>query len=56
MTIYALVNILRNHFSMSTLFLLSNETSNSRSTRRERFLSSSRNDDEKDDNDDSKNY
>jgi hypothetical protein len=55
MTIYAFVDILRDHFFMSTLFLLSNETSNSRSTRRERSLSSSRNDDEKNDDDDSKN-
>jgi hypothetical protein len=55
MTIYAFVDILKNHFFMSTLFLLSNETFNSRSTRRERFLSSSRNDDERNDDDDSKN-
>ncbi len=55
MTLYALVDILKDHFSMSTLFLLSNETSNSRSTRRERSLSSSRNDDEKNDDENSKN-
>jgi chromatin remodeling complex protein RSC6 len=55
MTIHAFVDILKNHFFMSTLFLLSNETFNSRSTRRECSLSSSRNDDEKNDNDDSKN-
>jgi hypothetical protein len=55
MTLYALVDILRDHFSMSTLSLLSNETLNSRSTRRERSLSSSRNDDEKNDDEDSKN-
>jgi hypothetical protein len=55
MTLYAFVDILRNHFSMSTLSLLSNETFNSRSTRRERSLSSSRNDDEKNDDEDSKN-
>jgi cobalamin biosynthesis protein CobT len=40
---------------MSTLFLLSNETFNSRSTRRKRSLSSSRNDDEKSDDENSKN-
>ncbi len=34
-TIYAFVDILKDHFSMSTLSLLSNETLNSRSTRRE---------------------
>jgi hypothetical protein len=55
MTLYAFVDILRNHFFMSTLFLLSNETFNSRSTRRECFLSSSRNDDEKNDDENSKN-
>jgi hypothetical protein len=55
MTIYAFVDILRDHFSMSTLSLLSNETFNSRSTRRKRSLSSSRNNDERDDDDDSKN-
>jgi hypothetical protein len=55
MTLYVLVNILKNHFSMSTLFLLSSETFNSRSTRRERSLSSSRNDDEKNDDENSKN-
>jgi hypothetical protein len=55
MTLYALVDILKNHFFMSTLSLLSNETSNSRSTRRERFLSSSRNDDERNDDENSKN-
>jgi hypothetical protein len=55
MTLYAFVDILRNHFFMSTLSLLSNETFNSRSTRRERFLSSSRNDDEKNDDENSKN-
>ncbi len=55
MTIYAFVDILKDHFFMSTLSLLSSETSNSRSTRRERFLSSSRNDDERNDDDDSKN-
>jgi hypothetical protein len=55
MTLYAFVDILRNHFFMSTLFLLSNKTFNSRSTRRERFLSSSRNDDEKNDDEHSKN-
>ncbi len=55
MTLYAFVDTLRDHFSMSTLSLLSNETSNSRSTRRERSLSSSRNDDEEDDDENSKN-
>ncbi len=55
MTLYAFVDILKNHFFMSTLSLLSNETSNSRSTRRERSLSSSRNDDEEDDDENSKN-
>jgi hypothetical protein len=55
MTLYAFVDILKDHFFMSTLSLLSNETFNSRSTRRERFLSSSRNDDEKDDDENSKN-
>jgi hypothetical protein len=40
---------------MSTLFLLSNETFNSRSTRRKRSLSSSRNDDERNDDENSKN-
>jgi hypothetical protein len=55
MTIYAFVDILKNHFFMSTLFLLSNETFNSRSTRREHSLSSSCNDDERNDDDDSKN-
>ncbi len=55
MTLYAFVDILRDHFSMSTLFLLSNETFNSRSTRRKRSLSSSRNDDEEDDDENSKN-
>ncbi len=55
MTIYAFIDILKNHFFMSTLFLLLNETFNSRSTRRKRFLSSSRNDDEEDDDDNSKN-
>jgi cobalamin biosynthesis protein CobT len=55
MTIYTFVDILKDHFFMSTLLLLSNETFNSRSTRRERFLSSSRNDDERNDDDDSKN-
>ncbi len=55
MTLYAFVDILRNHFFMSTLSLLSNETSNSRSTRRKRSLSSSRNDDEKNDDENSKN-
>ncbi len=53
--IYAFVDIMKNHFFMSTLFLLSNETFNSRSTRRKRFLSLSRNDDEKNDDDNSKN-
>jgi hypothetical protein len=51
--IYALVNTLRDHFSMSTLSLLSNETSNSRSTRRERSLPSSRNDDGENDDESS---
>jgi hypothetical protein len=55
MTLYAFVDTLRDHFFMSTLSLLSNETSNSRSTRRERFLSSSRNDDEENDDENSKN-
>ncbi len=55
MTLYAFVDILKNHFFMSTLFLQSNETFNSRSTRRERSLSSSRNDDEKNDDENSKN-
>jgi hypothetical protein len=55
MTLYAFVDILKDHFFMSTLFLLSSETSNSRSTRRERSLSSSRNDDEKNDDENSKN-
>ncbi len=55
MTLYAFVNILKNHFFMSTLFLLSNEIFNSRSTRRKRSLSSSRNDDEENDDENSKN-
>ncbi len=55
MTLYVFVDTLRNHFFMSTLSLLSSETSNSRSTRRKRSLSSSRNDDEKDDDENSKN-
>jgi hypothetical protein len=55
MTLYVFVDTLRNHFFMSTLFLLSSETSNSRSTRRERSLSSSRNDDERNDDENSKN-
>ncbi len=55
MTLYAFVDILRNHFFMSTLSLLLNETFNSRSTRRKRSLSSSRNDDEKNDDENSKN-
>jgi hypothetical protein len=55
MTLYAFVDILRNHFFMSTLFLLSSETFNSRLMRRERSLSSSRNDDEENDDDNSKN-
>ncbi len=52
MTIYAFIDILKDYFSMSTLFLLSNETFNSRSTRRKRFSSSSRNDNERNDDDD----
>jgi hypothetical protein len=55
MTLYAFIDILKNHFFMSTLFLLSNEIFNSRSTRRKRSLSSSRNDDEKNDDENSKN-
>ncbi len=55
MTIYALVDILKDHFFMLTLFLLSNETFNSRSTRWKRFLSSSRNNNEKNDDENSKN-
>ncbi len=55
MTLYAFIDILKDHFSMSTLSLLSSETFNSRSTRRERSLSSSRNDDEKNDDENSKN-
>ncbi len=55
MTLYAFVDTLKNHFFMSTLFLLSSETFNSRSTRWERSLSSSRNDDEEDDDENSKN-
>jgi hypothetical protein len=51
--IYALMNIIRDHFDMSTLFLLLDELFVMRSTRRERFLSSSsRNDDERNDDDD----
>jgi hypothetical protein len=55
MTLYAFVDILRDHFFMSTLSLLSSETFNSRSTRRERSLSSSRNDDKENDDENSKN-
>ncbi len=55
MTLYAFVDILKDHFSLSTLFLLSNETFNSRSTRRKRSLSSSRNDDERNDDENLKN-
>ncbi len=55
MTIYAFVNILKNHFFMLTLFLLSNETFNSRSTRRKRFSSSSRNDNKENDDDNDEN-
>ncbi len=53
--IYTFVDILKNHFFMSTLFLLSSETFHSHSTHRERFFSSSRNDDEKNDDNNSKN-
>jgi TATA-binding protein-associated factor Taf7 len=43
-TIYAFVDILKDHFFMSTLLLLSNETFNSRSTRKERSASRQKND------------
>jgi hypothetical protein len=52
MTIYAFVDILNDHFFTSTLFLLSNETFNLCSTRREHSSSSSRNDDKENDDDD----
>jgi phosphopantothenoylcysteine synthetase/decarboxylase len=49
--IYAFVDILKDHFFMSTLFLLSNETLNSRSTRKERFASRQENDENSSSND-----
>ncbi len=55
MIIYAFVNILKNRFFMSTLFLLFNETFNSRSSRRNHSASSVNNDDEKNDDEEKKN-
>jgi hypothetical protein len=50
-TIYVFVDILKNHFFMSTLFLLLNETLNSRSTRKEHSASRQENDEKSNNND-----